>query len=158
LAKWQPRVTPETEAALRALGPYSVPQGGYLLWEPAPGFEWPWGPSNLGFGVHTRTANDADYRRLLDAWRQVCARREGVLGMIRSAVLNSWASSAAPDSVPDASDEVVFGQTRGCHFALSTGGPGQVGIEAYVALAWDEEHGVQIDLVTPENRLSWSFM
>ena len=37
MAKWQPRVTPETEAALQAIGPYSVPQGGYLALGTGPG-------------------------------------------------------------------------------------------------------------------------
>lgn len=157
MAKWQPRVIPATEGALRALGPYSVPLGGYLLWEPAPGFEWPWGLSNLGFIVPPRTAIDADYQRLLHAWQQVCARQEQVRCMIREAVLTCWVR-AAPDSVLATRDEVALAQMGECQFTLGTGGPRQVEIEAAVAVLWDEEHGVEIDMVTPDDRWSWSFL
>jgi hypothetical protein len=163
VAKWQPRMTPETEAALSALGPYLVTHSGHLLWDPAPGFGWPWGAASLDFAVHPRHATDADYRRLLGAWRQVCGRREAVLAVVRGAIRDSWAWAAEniPPAVyaadPDAPDEAVFGHVRGGHFALATGGPGQVAIEVYAAVAWDEEHGVRIDLVDPDERLSWSF-
>jgi len=162
MTKWQPRVTPEIEAALRALGPYVVTHGGHSLWNPAPGFSWPWGTASLDFAVHPRDATDADYRRLLDAWRQVCARQAEVLNVIRVAVLDGWdwAVENVPAAVfaadPDAPETIVFGHVRGGHFALSTGGPGQVAIEAHVAVAWDEEHGVTVDLVNPNERLSWS--
>ena len=159
MAKWQPRVSPETEAALRALGPYSVPQGGYLLWEPAPGIAWPWGTASLGFGVHPRGAGDADYRRLIDAWRQACARQATVLEAVRDAVLVSWQEVAAGASRPDA---FVLGQVRGAHFALGTGGPGRVSVEAHVSVGWDEAHGVRVDLVGTDDdhyrRSSWSFL
>jgi hypothetical protein len=85
------------------------------------------------------------------------------LDVIRAAVLDrwDWAAANVPPAVfaadPDAPDDVVFGHVRGGHFALGTGGPGQVAIEAHVAVAWDEEHGVSVDLVNPDERLSWSF-
>ena len=80
-----------------------------------------------------------------------------VLAIIQASVLESW-ELASPDSAPDAIGEAVLGDVRGCHFALSTRGPGQVLIEAYVAVAWNEEHGVAIDLVAPDDRSSWSFL
>ena len=123
MAKWQPRVTPETEAALQAIGPYSVPQGGDLLWEPAPGFEWPWGHSNLGFGVDTRAANDADYRRLLDAWTQVCARRETAM----------W--GMAERRFPDLCTDVPYAARRAVLAgAVSTVMPGQGATSAWFGI------------------------
>ena len=155
MAEWQPRVSPEAEAALRAPGPYSVPQGGYLLWEPAPGIAWPWGTASLVFGVHPRGAGDTDYRRLIDAWRQACDQETAVRGAVRA----SWQEVAAGASGPDA---FVLEQVRGAHFALGTSGPGQVAVEAYVSVGWDEAHGVRVDLVSAgddhHRRSSWSFL
>lgn len=90
MAKWQPRVGVDVETELQSLGPYQLTHGGHLLWDPVPGFAWPWGRANLDFGLHRRNATDADYRRLLDAWRQVCARQTDVLDIVRDAVLDSW--------------------------------------------------------------------
>jgi len=153
LSKWQPRVTSDTASALLALGPYTVPVGGYLVWEPAPGFEWPWGPCSLSFSVDARSANDADYQRLLHAWQQVCSRQQRVQAMIDEVVFACWIRMS-PDSLPTTQKEIARGQIQGCRFSLSTSGPGQVGIEAYIDVAWDEEHGIQVDLIRPDDRLS----
>jgi hypothetical protein len=104
MAKWRPPVTSETEAALHARGPHAVTHSGYMDWDPAPDFALAWGTARLDLGVHPRGATHADCLRLIDASRQVCERREHVLDLIRTAVLQSrgWASGnlAATCSCP----------------------------------------------------------
>jgi hypothetical protein len=154
VAKWQPRVSMEIEASLQALGPYTVSRGGYLVWDPAPGFSWPWGTANLVFGVPLRNASETDYRRLLDAWRQVCSRQAGVLEAVRDAVWDSWEQVTGGKH---GSDAEVSGLVRGGHFCIGITVSGQMYVEAYAPVVWDEEHGVRVDLVAVDKRLSGSF-
>jgi len=156
MAEWQPRVTSETKAALGRLGPYNVPHGGMLAWANTRGFGCPWWPVGLTFIAHPK-ATDADYRRLLNAWRQVCEQQEEVRAVIRDAVRKKGKRAAVFAADIVASDGVVDDQIRGCHFVLTNAGVGQVKVENEVGLAWDGEDFVRINLVTDDERLSWSF-
>lgn len=156
MAEWQPRVTPETKAALSRLGPYDVPHGGMLAWANTRGFGCPWWPLGLTFIAHPKAA-DADYRRLLDAWRQACGQQEKLRAVIRDAVRNKGMRASVFATDIAALDGIVDDQIRGCHFILTNAGVGQVKVEIEVGLAWDGEDFVRINLVTDDERLSWSF-
>jgi hypothetical protein len=168
MAKWRPRISPAVESELQALGPYTVSQSGLLVWAPAPGFDWPWGPTSLRFLVDYRGAGDADFLRLLGAWRQVRERREEVAAMMRRAILQGWAwacenlpaeETALSEEDAEADDaERVFRQVGGCSFSLATSGARQVSMTAHTKVGWDPEHGVEVDLIEPERRDSWSFL
>ncbi len=156
MAEWQPRVTPETKAALSRLGPYNVAHGCMLMWANTRGFRCSWRPVGLTFVAHPKAA-DADYRRLLNAWQQACEQQEKVLAVIRDAVRNKGKRAAVFAADVAASDGIVDDQIRGCEFVLTNGGGVQVRVEGEVGVAWDGEDIVRINLVTDDERLSWSF-
>src|SRR4051795_3372493 len=110
MAKWRPRISPAVEAELQSLGPYTIEQSGYLAWCPAPGFEWPWGQAALLFHVDYRNAGDADFRRLMDGWRQVCERQAEVVAMLREAILRGW--EWARDTLPAAILTGIVGESE----------------------------------------------
>jgi hypothetical protein len=167
MAKWRPRISPAVESELQALGPHTVVQSGLLVWHAAPGFEWPWGPTSLQFLVDYRAARDADFLRLIDAWRQVRERQEEVAAMMRRAVVQAWAwarenlpaeetALSGEDSGTDDTQR-AYRQLGGCTFSLATSGARQVSMAAHVKVEWDTEHGVEVDLIEPERRDLWSF-
>jgi hypothetical protein len=168
MAKWRPRITPAVEAELQSLGPYTIEQSGYLAWCPAPGFEWPWGQAALLFHVDYRDAGDADFRRLMDGWRQVCLRQAEVVDTLRGAIQRGWEwardNLRAEALTRDVGERVEggasspFDQVGGCGFSLGTLGAGQVSMTVQVEVEWDDEHGLEVDLIEEERRSTWSFL
>jgi hypothetical protein len=99
--------------------------------------------------VDPRGASDDDYLRLLDAWRQVVARRDEILASIPRSIAALCAIDA--DVSPGPTPESVC-------FSLMTTGPGQVSISAQLSLPGDDDRSVELDLIAPDERNRWSFL